>query len=251
MALIKTPAEIETIARAGAILRHTLTVLAQEVKPGVTLTALDRLAKKIIETNGGEPAFLNYHPEGAAKPFPATICTSVNEVVVHGVPSPYKLQKGDIITIDAGVRLSGWYSDAAITVAVGAIPPKTQKLIKVTAMALEKGIAAAKAGNTVGDIGYAIGSFVKANGFQVIRGLTGHGVGTDLHEEPSVFNEGERGAGMKLVPGMVIAIEPMVAIGTSRVVQLADDGYATADGSLSAHFEKTIAITENGARILT
>lgn len=249
--LIKTPAEIETIARAGKILRATLDRLAIEAKEGVTLSALDRLAEKMIRANGGIPAFLGYHPHGADKPFPSTICASVNEVVVHGVPTSYKLKAGDILSIDCGVKINGWYSDAAITVAIGAVSPKIRKLITVTEMALERGIAAAQAGNTVGDIGHAIGSFVKANKFFVIKGLTGHGVGTDLHEDPSIFNEGEAGAGMTLREGMVIAIEPMVSLGTARVEQLPDDSFATSDGSMSAHFEKTIAITADGPRILT
>ena len=249
--LIKTPAEIETIARAGTILRATLQMLASEAKPGVTLSALDRLAEKMIRKNGGEPAFLDYLPHGASKPYPATLCTSVNDVVVHGVPTPYRLKKGDVLKIDGGVRINGWYSDAALTIAIGPVPAKVRKLITVTEMALERGIAAARAGNTVGDIGHAVGSFVKANGFFVVRGLTGHGIGTDLHEDPSIFNEGHPRTGMELMPGMVIAIEPMVAIGTHTVEQLPDDSFATADGSMSAHFEKTIAITDGEARILT
>lgn len=249
--LIKTPVEIEIIARAGKILRHALDLLAPEIKPGVTLAALDRLAKKIIESNGGESAFLGYVPEGASKPYPATLCTSVNDIVVHGVPSSYKIKKGDVVSIDCGVRLNGWYSDAAITVIVGNVTPKIRKLVAVTEQALERGIEAAQVGNTVGDIGYAIGSYIKSNGFFVIQGLTGHGVGMVLHEDPNIFNEGKPGTGMKLLPGMVIAIEPMVAIGTGRVQQLDDDSFATVDGSISAHFEKTIAITNEGPRILT
>ena len=249
--LIKTPVEIEIIARAGKILRATLELVASEAKPGVTLTALDRLAEKMIRKNNGQPAFLNYRPKGAKKNYPATLCTSVNNVVVHGVPTPYILRSGDVLKIDCGVVINGWYSDAALTIGVGKISPKAQKLIKVTKIALEKGIAAAQAGNTVGDIGHAIGSFVKLNKMFTIKGLSGHGIGTDLHEPPSIYNEGERGTGMKLEPGMVIAIEPMVALGTSAIKQLSDDSFATADGSLSAHFEKTITITDKDPRILT
>lgn len=251
MALIKTPEEIAKIAKAGAILRKTLDILEQETKEGVTLTALDRLARKIIEENGAEPAFLNYRPEGAAKPYPATICASLNDVVVHGVPKAYKLKSGDVISIDCGARYQGYYADAAFTVAIGKVPAHISKLIAVTKTALEKGIKAAQAGNRIGDIGYAIGSYIKKNKFKVIKGLTGHGVGTMLHEEPSVYNEGERGKGSKLTPGMVIAIEPMVAVGTGYVEQLSDDSYATVDGSTAAHFEKTILITEKGPKILT
>lgn len=251
MSLVKTADQIETIAAAGKILRATLDRLAQETKPGITLTALDRLAEKMIRANGGEPGFLGYHPDGALHPYPATLCTSVNDVVVHGVPTVYKLKKGDVLKIDCGVKISGWNSDAAVTVIIGNVPPKVRKLVSVTEEALERGIKAAQAGNTVGDIGHAISSFVSANGFHVVQGLTGHGIGTELHEDPSIFNQGQPGKGMRLQPGMVICIEPMVAIGTGRVEQLPDDSYATADGSMSAHFEKTIVITEKGPRILT
>lgn len=251
MGLIKTPEEIAKIEMAGKILKKAIDILRAETKEGVTLTALDRLARKIIEENGGEPAFLNYRPEGAVRPFPATICASPNDVVVHGVPIARKIKSGDLISIDCGVRYQGYYADAAFTVGVGRISPESRKLITVTREALELGIAAARVGNTVGHIGSAIGMHIRKNGFKVIRGLTGHGVGTMLHEEPTIYNEGERGTGMKLQAGMTIAIEPMVAIGTSRVEQLHDDSYATADGSLSAHFEKTIVITAKGPRILT
>ena len=249
--LIKTPEHIETIARAGAILRGVLDRLASEAKVGVSLSALDRLAEKMIRANGGEPAFLGYKPHGASVPYPATICASVNDVVVHGVPTGYKLKGGDVLSIDCGVKINGWYSDAAITVGIGTISPKAKKLIEVTRIALDKGIAAARAGNTVGDIGNAIGTFIKVNKLFVVQGLTGHGIGTNLHEDPSIFNDGKAGTGLKLQVGMVIAIEPMVAIGTGNIIQLEDDGFATADGSLSAHFEKTIAITSTSPRILT
>ncbi len=251
MALVKTAEEIGKIEIAGKILKKTIDILREETKEGVTLTALDRLAKRIIEENGGEPAFLNYRPEGAARPYPSTICASPNDIVVHGVPVARKIKSGDVISIDCGVRYQGYYADAAFTVGVGRISPQIRKLIAVTREALELGIKAARPGNTVGHIGSAIGIHVRKNGFKVVRGLTGHGVGTRLHEEPTVYNEGERGTGIMLQAGMTIAIEPMVAIGTSRVEQLHDDSYATADGSIAAHFEKTIVITEKGPRILT
>lgn len=251
MALVKSQAEIETIAKAGAILRTVLDELKKEIKPGVTLLQLDAMARKMIEAAGGKPAFLGYKPEGAARPYPATLCTSVNEVVVHGTPTDYALKNGDVISIDCGVIINGWYSDAAFTAAVGTVSPKIQKLIGITQEALELGIEAAQAGNTIGDIGNAIGSFVKKNGLYVVSGLTGHGVGKQLHEEPSIFNEGKAGTGAKLVPGMVIAIEPMVALGTNQIEQLPDDSYATRDGSIAAHFEKTIAITKDGPHVLT
>ena len=250
MALVKTQPEIETIARAGAILREVLDTLKIEIKEGMTLLELDVRARVLIEALGGEPAFLGYKPAGATRPYPATLCTSVNNVVVHGTPTNYKLKTGDIVSIDGGVKINGWYSDAAFTVGVGTISPATKKLISITEEALELGIAAARGGNTVGDIGNAIGTFVKKNGLYVVKGLTGHGVGKKLHEEPSIFNEGKSGSGPKLVPGMVIAIEPMVAIGTNEIVQLADESYGTRDGSVAAHFEKTIVITNDEARVL-
>jgi methionyl aminopeptidase len=249
--LIKTPEEIEVIARAGVILRGTLEILRGEIRPGVSLAALDSLAEKVIRKNGGVPAFLNYRPYGADKPFPATICASVNDIVVHGLPTPYVIKNGDVVSIDCGVKINGWYSDAAITVIAGKGTKQAEHLVRTTEEALERGIAAALVGNTVGDIGHAIGSYVKENKLYVIKGLTGHGVGTDLHEDPSIFNEGKPGTGLTLRAGMVIAIEPMVATGTATVEQLADDSFATADGSIAAHFEKTIAITDDGPRILT
>lgn len=252
MALIKSPTEIETMARAGAILRETLEMLQAEIKVGDSLLELDAKARTFIESRGGEPAFLGYKPAGATRAYPATICSSVNNVVVHGIPTSYRLQAGDVVSIDCGVKINGYYSDAAFTVLVGTPKnPRIKKLISVTEEALAIGIEAAQAGNTVGDIGHAIGSFVKKNGLHVVRGLTGHGIGTRLHEDPSIFNEGRAGEGPKLMPGMVIAIEPMVALGTNEIVQLDDESYGTKDGSLAAHFEKTIAITKDGPRILT
>lgn len=252
MSLIKSQAEIETMARAGAILRETLDALKKEVRVGVSLLDLDKKARELIEQKGGTPAFLGYKPAGATKPYPATLCTSVNNVVVHGIPTTYTLQSGDVVSIDCGVKINGYYSDAAFTMLVGETKnPKVKKLISVTEEALALGIAAAQAGATLGDIGNAIGSHIKSNGLYVVRGLTGHGIGTKLHEDPSVLNEGKAGTGSKLVPGMVIAIEPMVALGTNEIVQLEDESYGTADDSLAAHFEKTIAITPDGPRILT
>ncbi len=251
MALVKSQPEIETMARAGAILRTVLDTLKAEIRPGLSLLELDKRARQLIEAAGGKPAFLGYKPSGATRPYPATLCTSVNNVVVHGIPTSYALRAGDIVSIDCGVKINGWYSDAAFTVAVGEVSPQLKKLISVTEEALQRGIDAAQHGNTVGDIGNAVGSFIKKQGLYVVKGLTGHGIGTNLHEEPSIFNEGKPGTGPKLVPGMVIAIEPMVAIGTNEIVQLADESYGTKDGSIAAHFEKTIAITKEGPRILT
>lgn len=251
MALVKSEKEIALMAQAGAILRTTLDTLQKEVRVGVSLLELDTRARELIISAGGEPAFLGYKPAGARHPYPATLCTSVNNVIVHGVPNEYILKSGDIVSIDCGVKVKGYYSDAAFTVALEPVNPRVKKMVAVTEEALAHGIEAAQSGATVGDIGHAIGSFVKKNGFYVVHGLTGHGIGTRLHEDPSIFNEGRPGSGPKLVPGMVIAIEPMVALGTNEIRQLADESYGTADGSLSAHFEKTIAITLDGPRILT
>ncbi len=249
---VKTLGEIEKIAAAGAILKQALAVVASAIKPGITLKSLDVLAQNTIVEAGGEPAFLGYQPEGARRPYPATLCTSVNDVVVHGVPSDRKLKNGDVCSIDLGVRLSGYYADSAITVVIGGkATNEVQKLVKVTREALDKGIAAARAGNTLGDIGFAISEHARKNSLKVIRGLTGHGIGTNLHEDPSVFNEGEPGKGLRLLPGMTLALEPMFSIGSSRVEQLDDESYATSDGSIAAHFEHTIVITEKGARVLT
>lgn len=251
MALVKSEKEIALMAQAGAILRTTLDTLQKEVRVGVSLLELDARARELIIGAGGEPAFLGYKPAGARHPYPATLCTSVNNVIVHGVPNEYILKSGDIVSIDCGVKVKGYYSDAAFTVALEPVNPRVKKMVAVTEEALAHGIEAAQSGATVGDIGHAIGSFVKKNGFYVVQGLTGHGIGTRLHEDPSIFNEGRPGSGPKLVPGMVIAIEPMVALGTNEIRQLADESYGTADDSLSAHFEKTIAITLDGPRILT
>ncbi len=251
MALIKSSTEIEKIAKAGAILAMTLKRIKAVAKEGVIISALDELARSLIEDAGGKPAFLNYRPEGATRPYPATLCVSPNDVVVHGVPSKRVIKDSDLISIDCGVIYEGYYADAAITIPIGNISKQDKKLIEVTEQALVRGIKAAKPGNTLGDIGYAIGDFVQKKGFYVAEGLTGHGIGTKLHEDPSVFNEGRPGKGMKLVPGMVLALEPMVIVGTSEVVQLADESYGSANRKNSAHFEHTIVITEKGNKILT
>ncbi|MDP2695895.1 MAG: type I methionyl aminopeptidase [bacterium] len=248
---IKTPEEIEIMRKAGRILAATAKQILELAKPGVKLKYLDTIARNLIEKAGAKPSFLNYQPYGAIKPYPCSICASVNEVIVHGVPREHLLKPGDILKLDFGVNYDGYNADAAWTVPIGEISIEAQKLIDTTREALNRGVAAAKVGNKLGDIGYAISSYVKAQGLHISEGLTGHGIGKELHEEPSVFNEGQKGSGFKIEPGLVIAIEPMVAIGTSEVIQLDDDSYATADGSLSAHFEHTVAITKNGVEILT
>lgn len=251
ISIIKTPAEIEKIRKAGKILAQVARVVLKRAEEGTTLKSLDNLAKELIEKAGAKPAFLGYQPYGARKPYPCSICASINDIVVHGVPNNYRLKSGDVLKLDFGVVLDGWYADAAWTVGIGKITPEVEKLIKVTEQALFAGIKQIRAGHNLGDIGWAINSTVKSLGFKVVSGLTGHGIGRELHEDPSVFNEGKKGSGLKLKTGMVLAIEPMVSAGTNRVLQGKDDSFATADGSLSAHFEHTVAITEKGPEILT
>ncbi len=251
MVTIKTKEEIAKIRMAGQILAKVAKVVLAEAKEGVNLKELDTLAKKLITKAGGRPAFLGYKPYGVGKPYPCTICTSLNEVIVHGVPVNYKLKRGDVLKLDFGVIYDGFYADAAWTIGIGQIPPAAQKLLKTTEKALFEGIKQVKPGNHLGDIGWAISSAVKKGGFKVVEGLTGHGVGRELHEDPSVFNEGQKGKGLELKPGMVLALEPMVSAGTSEIVMNDDDSYSTEDGSLSAHFEHTVAITDSGAEILT
>lgn len=239
------------MAEAGRRLARVMEELKKLPRIGLTTKEIDREAKRLIEEAGCKPAFLGYKPGGAGHPYPATICASVNEGVVHGLPSDYALQNGDILKLDLGLIYKGFYSDMAITVGLGGITKSDQKLISVTREALEKGIAVARSGNTLGDIGHAVETHVKANGFSVVQTLTGHGIGEKLHEDPYVFNYGDPGDGDVLVPGMVLAIEPMVSSGGAKVKQLKDDSFITADKSHAAHFEHTIAITEEGTKILT
>jgi len=251
MILLKNNKDIEMLKQSGSILVEILNVLVSESKAGVALKSLDIQAQRLIRKYGAKPSFLGYKPQGAHKPYNAAICTSVNDQIVHGLPSDYVLKDGDILKIDIGINYKNYFTDAAVTLGIGKISEQASKLIEITRNALEKAIAVCLAGNHLGDIGWTIEQYVLANGFKVIKGLTGHGVGFALHEEPTVYNYGKKGEGMELKPGLVIAIEPMASIGTSEIRQLTDDSYATKDGSLSAHFEKTVAITENGPEVLT
>lgn len=252
MIKLKTEKDLESLRASGRILVDVLLALKGKAALGVKLSELDELAKKIIQEAGATSAFLNYKPEGSEKPYPANICTSLNDQVVHGQPTDYALQNGDVLKIDLGVVYKGYITDAAMTVAIGDVLPEVEKLLSVTEEALRLGIAAARNGNTLGDIGWAIENHVETNGFSVIEGLTGHGVGFKLHEEPTVYNFGRKGEGMKLKEGLVIAIEPMISMGTPQIRQnKEDESYSTRDGSQSAHFEKTVAITKNGPEILT
>ena len=233
--------------RLGAILQR----LKSEVRPGVTTASLDRIARERIVEGGDTPAFLNYRPAGARHGYPYTLCASVNDVVVHGQPSHYVLREGDLVSLDLGLRHGGFYLDAAITVAVGDASSDDRKLMAATEEALYAGIKEARPGRRLGDVGWAIERVVRKRKFSVVDGLTGHGIGRVLHDDPTVFNYGDRGTGTPLAAGMVIAIEPMVAAGGSDIVQLRDESYGTADRSRAAHFEHTVAITAGGPLILT
>jgi methionyl aminopeptidase len=245
---LKTPAEIETIARAGAILAELYRVIPGEVRPGRTTAELDEFAEAFIRDHeGAEPAFKGLYG------FPATLCTSVNHEVVHGIPSHRrKLAEGDIVSVDCGVKLGGFYADAANTYPVGQVAPEVAELLRRTEAALHRGIAEARPGMRLGDIGGAIQELADEKGYGVVRELVGHGVGRKPHEEPQVPNYGRRGKGMPLAVGMVLAIEPMFNLGVAGVRTLPDRWtVVTADRKVSAHFEHTVGITEAGPRILT
>lgn len=247
MIILKTPEEIEVMAQASKLVAETLEALKKEVRPGVTTEQLDRFAEEFIVARGGRPAFKGY------RNYPKTLCASVNEQVVHGIPSKRPLKEGDIVGLDLGAIVGGFYGDAAMTVAVGTVSPEAARLIKVTEEALYLGIEQAVVGNRLSDVSHAIQRHVEAAGYSVVTDFVGHGIGRQLHEEPQVPNYGKPGQGPRLQYGMVLAIEPMVNIGGSAVRILEDQWTAvTKDGSLSAHFEHTIAIQPSGpARILT
>ncbi|MBP9715514.1 MAG: type I methionyl aminopeptidase [Candidatus Pacebacteria bacterium] len=253
MIIIKTPAEIEILREGGRRLATILYKVKDKVAPGISTLELDQYAYKLIKDGGDEPAFLNYKPEGADFPFPASLCTSVNDAVVHGIPRKDQiLKEGDIIAIDLGLKHKGLFTDMALSVAVGEISNGSKKLLEITERALMTGIAEARGGNRTGDIGHAIESFVKPYKYGIVEVLAGHGVGKHIHEDPFIPNFGKKGTGAKLVPGMVVALEPMLNNGTKNV-KLDKDGYTfkTADGKRSAHFELTILITEGKPEILT
>lgn len=247
MIILKSPDEIKKIRRASLIVADALEALRERIRPGVNTLALDELAEKIITQQGGRPAFKGY------KGYPATLCASVNDQVVHGLPSrSVVLKNGDIISLDIGVFLDGFYGDAAITVPVGNVSKAAARLIRTAEEALLKGIAAARPGERLYDISYAIQSHAEAHGYSVVRDFVGHGIGRSLHEDPQIPNFGEPGKGPRIKAGMVLAIEPMINEGESATVILDDKWTAvTADGSLSAHFEHTVAVTPDGPVILT
>jgi len=244
---LKTPAELSVMRDASRIVSEILDELERAVAPGVSTWDLDHLAEELIAKKGAEPAFKGY------RGFPAVLCASINEEVVHGIPSKKRvLQKGDLMKLDFGVRYQGFFGDAARTVPVGEISPEAQALVTATREALYKGIEQMVPGNRVGDVSFAVEAHVEARGYSVVRDFVGHGIGKALHEEPQVPNYGEAGAGRKLRPGMVLAVEPMVNAGTWKVRLLDDDWtVVTLDKRLSAHWEHTVAITENGPEILS
>lgn len=248
---IYSPSEIKNIALSGKILAKILEILKKEAVAGVELKYLDNLAYKLAREYKAQPAFLGYQPNGAHRPYGASICASVNDVIVHGLPSGYELRDGDVFKIDFGIEYNNFLSDAAITVGIGKISKKAKHLIETTELALKKAIKTAKPGKTLGDIGWIIEKTAKDNGLKVVKDLTGHGIGKELHEDPTIYNYGRKGEGIELKQGMVLAIEPMFAIGAEKIIQKPDESWATEDGSLSAHFEHTIAITEEGQKILT
>jgi methionyl aminopeptidase len=242
----KSPEEIDRMAAAGAVLVRTLRLLEGKVREGVTTADLDEAAEKFIRSQGGEPAFKGY------RGFPGSICASPNEMIVHGIPGPYRLKDGDLLSVDVGVTLDGFVADSAITIPIGAVSEQAYALIDVCQKSLDAAIAQCRPGNRLGDISHAVQEVVEANGFGVVRALVGHGVGRSMHEDPQIPNYGAAGRGPKLAPGMVFAIEPMITAGSWGVVS-GDDGWAvyTDDGSLAAHIEHTVAVTEAGPRVLT
>jgi methionyl aminopeptidase len=246
MIIRKSAREIEAMERAGRVVSEVLELMGELIGPGVTTAELDSAAEKLIRSRGGAPTFKGY------RGFPASICTSPNSMVVHGIPGAHRLGDGDLISVDVGVTLGGFVADSAYTFGVGTIDPEAQRLLEVCQSALEAGIAEARPGNRIGDISAAVQRTTEDAGFSVVRTLVGHGVGRTMHEAPQIPNFGEPGRGPELATGMTLAIEPMITAGGPDVV-MADDGWSisTADGSLSAHFEHTVAVTDGGPRVLT
>lgn len=248
---IKTERDLDKMRQAGRIVAEVLARIEERVAPGVTTGELNALAEEIIRKRGAIPSFLGY-PPGSAHPFPATICASVNEELVHGIPGPRVLREGDILSVDVGAIYEGYHGDAAMTFPVGQVDAEAWRLLDVTKGALEAGIAAARAGQRCGDISAAIQEYVEVRGFNVVREYTGHGIGRQMHEEPQVPNYGQRGQGVQLRAGMTIALEPMVLSADYRV-RVLDDHWTVVsiDGRLNAHFEHTIVIRDGEAEILT
>jgi methionyl aminopeptidase len=249
MIVRKSAKEVERMARAGEIVAETLSLLGSHIRPGTTTGELDEIADEFIRSRGGIPTFKGYR---GPYPYPASICTSPNEVVVHGIPDGYALVEGDVLSVDVGVTLDDYVADSAYTFAVGDIDAEAERLLEVCNAALHAGIEQAQAGGRLTDISHAVQRVTEEAGFSVVKSLVGHGVGRAMHEDPQIPNYGEPGRGPTLAPGMTLAIEPMINAGGQEVVVRPDQWtIATADGSLSAHFEHTVAVTDEGPRILT
>lgn len=244
--MIKTQKEIEIMAEGGKILSGIMKELEKAVRAGITTEELNRAASALILKSKGKPSFLGYQG------YPAALCTSVNEEVVHAIPSGRKLLEGDIISLDIGMKYKGFHTDMARTFAVGAVSGLAKKLISVTGKALKAGIGEVRVGNTLGDIGFAIQKYVESQGFNVVRELCGHGIGRAIHEDPQVLNYGKRGTGLTIKEGMVLCLEPMVTVGDWNLKRSKDGyGFETRNGSLSCHFEDTVLVTKDGAKVLT
>jgi len=252
MIRIKTDKEIEIMAEGGRVLARIMRELEKNVKPGIRTIELENLAENLILKSGGKCAFKGYTSEYSQIPYPACLCTSINEEIVHCIPSERVLKEGDVLKLDLGLFWKGYYLDMAVTVPVGKVSFEAQRLIRVTKKALKLAIKKVKPGNTFGDIGNTIQRYVESQGFNVVRELCGHGIGRELHEEPKILNYGKRKTGEKIKEGMVFCIEPMVTAGDWHLKRTKDGfGYQTVDGSLTAHFEHTVAVTKYGSRILT
>jgi len=252
MSIIKNSSDIEKLRQGGKILAEILHTLSGLAAPGITTKFLEKEAIKLAESRNVKPSFLGYQPHGAKEPYPAAVCVSVNDEIVHALPSEKKLAEGDILSIDMGIWHEGLCVDAAVTVGIGKISQNAAKLIKITKESLDAGIGILRAGIKTGDIGYAISNYVEKNGFQVVRDLAGHGVGKNVHEDPIIFNFGKKGTGEIIPAGSVLALEPMV-VEKDWHIKTGSDGWAikTADGGLAAHFEHTVAITAESSVVLT
>lgn len=252
MIYLKKKEEIRLLKEGGKILSTILKKLKREIKPNISLKQIDDKAFDLIKFFGAEPAFLNYQPSFAKKPFPNSLCVSLNEVIVHGIPSKnIFLKEGDIVSLDLGIKYKGFYTDMALTVGVGKIKKEYQKMIKVGKLALKSAIKICYQGKKLGDIGYTIENTIKRYGFQVIKDLSGHGVGYFLHEDPLVYNFGKKGEGIELKEGMVLAIEPMLTDGSGLIKENEDGSFETIDKKVSVHFEATVAVGKNRGIILT
>jgi methionyl aminopeptidase len=253
MVTLKTPAELAVMREAGRVVARTLAAVAAAARPGARLADLDALAAETIAAHGAKPSFLGYHPAWAPTPYPAVLCLSVNEAIVHGIPDRRALREGDLLSIDCGAYIDGYHGDAALTIAIGEVDDAARRLAATAGAALAAGIAAAQPGARVGDISHAVETVARAAGYGLPRGLGGHGVGTAMHEDPSVPNTGRAGRGLPLREGLVLAIEPMLLEGGRDAHRVRPDGWTvvTADGSRAAHAEHTIAVTAGGPVVLT